>query len=365
MQGEASTLQDMKGEVQGIVGAISVQANLIAEELLHPRKIDKARVFAAQNAITHHVNLLRPCLQEFDKALHAFAQPIEAAGGTRRIAPPDWLAFSAKLGLIRNAANEWSSIRQLISEQLPPRRLPLEPVSRRVPPNVTAAAEAGDRAFDRLRRMVNPHAQTESAKQQGSFPDIALPQSDFLALALAAWRLLKAQGRAEKSRFIDVGCGSGVKVVSALEFFTQAFGLEIDPAYAGAARGLFETVSEGMAELIEGNALDFASYDHFDVIYFYRPISNDEKLQQLEEKIASTARPGTILIAPYRQFSSRAEALGCAPITPRIYLAQTGPRKAASLRRDAEFVGINTAPTPRALRSIWDPIVSASRRRGF
>ncbi len=365
MVDETSKLQDMKDRLQAISDVIFTQANVIAEELLRHRKIDQDRIFAAQHAITHQIHLLRPCLLEFDRAYHAAAAPIDVTGGTRQIAPPDWLAFKAELGHLRNWANEWNSIRNLIATQVPPRRVPLEPVRKRVPVNVTSAAEAGDRAFDRLRKAVNPHKQTESAKELGSFADIALPQSEFLDLALAAWRLLKAQRRMEETRFLDVGCGSGLKVLSALEFFSRANGLEIDPAYADAARTLFETASDGRAEVLEGDAIDFASYDLFDVIYFYRPISKLEKLWQLEERIAKTARPGTVLIAPYGQFAPRAEGLGCAAVTSRIYLAGTGPRKAASLRVDAELIGTTTAPPRRELRSIWDPILEASRQRGF
>lgn len=366
MEQQSPELQQVSDNLQAIADVIHGQCLAIAEELGRPRKMNRERIIAAENVITHQIHMLRPCLARFDAAYHAAARQIDTGTGQRRIAPPDWLEFSAHVGHLRNSANGWNGIRDLIALQCPPKRRPLSrPEETSLGPALHASTAAADRVFDRLHSLLNPHPQTEAAKDFGCFPDIGLPHSEFMALALSAWRLLKARGGTEGARFIDVGCGCGLKVLAALEFFDQASGLEYDPAYAQAARDLFARSGAEQAEVIEGDALAFLSYDRFDIIYFYRPISVVERLWQLEEHIVATARPGTILIAPYSQFVPRAEGLGCQPLADRIYVTGMGKRQAASLRREAEYIGTNVAADRPPLRSIWDPILEASRRRGF
>ena len=53
------------------------------------------------------------------------------------------------------------------------------------------------------------------------------------------------------------------------------------------------------------------------------------------------------------------------PGTERIYLSGAGQREASALRRKAEFMGTTLRPQAVPLRSIWDPILTASRRRGY
>lgn len=365
MPADHPSLAEAQTRLQSIADRIHAQCEVIARELDRSRKMDRARVAAAQNAITREINNVHQFVAVFNAAYHAAGEEMDTTGGVRRIIPTDWLATSAHVGHMRNWANGWRDILQLVAEQCPPRRRPLDLPPERSWPVLAASTGAADRVVNRLHKVLNPHEQTEAAAAHGCFQDIALPHSRFSALALSAWRILKAQKHAAPTRFIDVGCGGGLKVLSALEFFDEATGLEFDPAYVDAARDLLDKAAAEDARIVHGDALEFDDYGAFDVIYLYRPIRDTEKLWALEERIAASAAPGTLLIAPYEMFAPRSEKLGCAPVCNFIYLAGSNARQAASLRREAEFAGANIDPAKRPLRSIWDPILAASRRRGF
>ena len=359
------TLAEFVDRLQRIADSVHAQALAIAEELERPRRMNQDRITAAQHAITQEIHGFRWFLPEFNTAYHAVAETTPLEAGSRRLVPPDWLAFSAEVGHLRNGFNNWNAIRDLIAEQCPPRRRPLVTPAARIGRSLTAAMKAGDLLFDRLHGVLNPYDQSPQAADYGCFRDIGLAQSEFMEQALAAWRILQAQGRRKGIQCIDVGCGGGLKVLSALEFFDRSAGLEFDPAYVRAARELFERAGAENADVIEGDALAFDSYDQFDVVYFHRPMQEAEMLWKLEERITSTVPPGTVLIAPYDFFVPRAEGLGCAQVCDRVYLAQASPREATALRREAELIGCNFRPPEQPLRTIWDPILKASRRQGF
>ena len=114
-----------------------------------------------------------------------------------------------------------------------------QPLYRPDPPRGDLVAEqlaASDRVFTALHRVVNPAAQDAGSADFGCHPDIPLLPSVFLAHAHAALRVALAQNRPAPLRFLDVGCGGGVKVMLAAEIFGQADGLEYDPGYVAAAR---------------------------------------------------------------------------------------------------------------------------------
>ncbi|RYH08893.1 methyltransferase domain-containing protein [Tropicimonas sp. IMCC6043] len=359
------SLDEMKARLQTLTDGIARECQTIAGELARPRKMNKERIFAAETAITRQIVPLRVYFTQFDAAYHASAAPQEIGGEERRIVPEDWLAFSAQVGHVRNWINRWDEVHALIQRQCPPRRHPLTVGNTTAGPVYLTALSAADRMLDRLHHLHNPNEQSAVALANNCFPDIALPQSDFVALCMAAWRILKAQGRHTGTRFIDVGCGGGFKVLTALEFFDAAYGMEYDPDYAEAARALFGKTDPERLELLEGDALAFESYDYFDVIYLYRPIKDPDLMQQLERKIVNSVRPGTVLIAPHTEFRAQLDTLACSEIAPRIFMPGLGSRKTASLRRDAELIGPELTPRHPPLSSIWDPIFEASRSRGY
>lgn len=201
-------------------------------------------------------------------------------------------------------------------------------------------ALASDRVYIALNKVVNPESQDGAAETLGCWPDIPLPPSRFLGHAHTAYRVALAQRRPGPLRFLDVGCGGGIKVLLAAEFFARADGLEYDAGYAATARQVLDRAGRLPSQVIHGDALTYDGYGDYDVLYFYQPMKSLEGLRALEERIATQARPGTILIAPYGMFSDRAEGLGCGRVDGAVYLAGTSARDAEALRRRARHIGI-------------------------
>lgn len=199
---------------------------------------------------------------------------------------------------------------------------------------------ASDRVHVALNRVLNPESQEAAAESFGCYPDIPLPPSRFMTHAHAAYRVTLVQRRPEPLRFLDVGCGGGLKVLLAAEFFARADGLEYDAGYAAAARRVIDRAGRLPSQVIHGDALTFDRYGDYDVIYFYQPMKSPEGLIALERQITAQARPGTLLIAPYGLFSGRAESLGCGRVDGAVYLTQTSSPEARAVCRQAEHIGI-------------------------
>jgi trans-aconitate methyltransferase len=217
-------------------------------------------------------------------------------------------------------------------------------------------------------KLANPMPQSQDAREHGCFRDIPLTPGAFLTHAHAASRVAMAQGRPRPVRFLDVGCGGGVKVLMAARYFEVCEGLEYDPAYAEAAGRMLETVGASTCSVMQADGLTFDGYAEYDVIYFFRPMQEAEPMQRLEARIAETARPGTILIAPYPSFAETAERTGCARIENAIYVVGLAEAEAHDLRHAAERVGIHTYDTrARYARNagFMAPLVEAIWLTGF
>lgn len=115
----------------------------------------------------------------------------------------------------------------------------------------------------------------------------------------------------EKIRFIDVGCGVGQKIFLAQCFGFKAYGLELRKALIEEGKKAFGLVGgkpehflnilnnwecKSEPAFIQGNALTFEDYSNFDVIYFYCPLFKPELQKKLEDKIARTAKEGSIVV---------------------------------------------------------------------
>ncbi|RUS59719.1 class I SAM-dependent methyltransferase [Pseudorhodobacter sp. E13] len=216
---------------------------------------------------------------------------------------------------------------------------PLYPPLRKVNDVERVQAFAMDTAMAFLHRLINPNPQSDAAKEIGCYSDIPLSSSAFIAHAHAAFRVALAQKRPEPLRFVDVGCGGGMKVLLAAEIFEQADGFDFDARYVDTAQKAMQQMNVPRCKIFEANALTFEGYDQYDVIYFYQPMSDTDQLEALEKRIAETARPGTILIAPYLRFVQSAQALNCGRIEEAVYVTGTPQKEADFLRAQAEKIG--------------------------
>jgi SAM-dependent methyltransferase len=90
-------------------------------------------------------------------------------------------------------------------------------------------------------------------------------------------------------KFLDVGCGTGTKMVLARELFgLEPSGIERDPEMACRA--------QNRGHVMQGDALDFPDYRVFDIIWLYRPFRDPDKESSLEGKIMAQAKSGAILV---------------------------------------------------------------------
>lgn len=277
----------------------------------------------------------------------------------------EWAVTTTQTNLFRNEINRWYEVKSLVQAQVKPRRQKLYPDETKFPPSVTAQMMASDDVFTWLHALLNTAQQSDDAKAQGCFPDIGLTNSDFHAHMHAAYRVRLAQARPVPVRFLDVGCGGGLKVYSALRYCDKAYGFDLDEGYVEAGRRLLAMDKAADANIFAADALTFPGYGDFDIIYFYRPLSDESLLCQLEQRIAEHARPGTILVAPYITFPQRHADLGCGHVAGAVYLAKTSQKKADAIRRKAERTGVFVRKEePPGVSSIWTPLIEVSRANG-
>ena len=156
-----------------------------------------------------------------------------------------------------------------------------------------------------------------------------------------------------------------IKVLSALQCFHPAEGLDLDADYVTAAKSLMSAAGQDPAAVFQANALTFDRYADYDVIYIFRPISDDEMLSQLEAHIVNTAHPGTILITPYSSCQERYLKLGCTQVAPALYLVKTPEAETTNLRRRAESMGVSTSLGPSGRSTIWAPLTHELAANGF
>ena len=112
----------------------------------------------------------------------------------------------------------------------------------------------------------------------------------------------------------------------------------------------------------------FDDYGNYDVIYFHRPISDEEKLAELETRIVDQVKPGTILIAPYPLTMETDLADRLQRIWGKIYLPGLTAYEAAALRERAMDVGpdhpLNDA-FEAEIQGFFAPAIAALRRNGY
>ena len=215
-------------------------------------------------------------------------------------------------------------------------------------------------AFTRAHRAINPAEQDQAAAERGAHSDIPLDAARFVAAAHLAYRLRLATKTPRPWRFLDVGCGGGVKVALAAEFFDEAVGIEIDPGYAASARRTFGAMRAHRCRVEVADALTYGGYGGFDVIYFYQPMHDMTDLLALEERIVGQARDDAILIAPYPGFAMRAASLACVPVDGTVFMkeamaAQLPDLLAETRRMGPHVYGADDDPPQNLgwLRPLW------------
>lgn len=269
---------------------------------------------------------------------------------------------------LRARMKAWPRLRETMAAAIAPVPQPLYPEPRPRQDRSMAMEAVWDAVTLGLHKFVNPADQDASAVEHGCYADIYLSPARFMEHMHAAYRYHLAQERPGPLRFLDVGCGGGMKVLFAAEFFARADGLEYDPGYAAAAQNLLAAQGGGDCACILGDAVTFDHYADYDVIYFYQPMADDDGLLKMETRILSHARPGTILVAPYIKFASRHAGEGCVRIAGATYVVGHSEAEMAVIRARAESIGVavaRRAPQVAPGLAVWTTLIEAIRARGF
>ena len=137
------------------------------------------------------------------------------------------------------------------------------------------------------KQMKRPY-QYNVARQGDYFPFI--PSSD------AAWvidRLTRVQMHQDgmKLKLIDCGCGIGNVMLLAKSIGYYVYGIEYDLESSKIAESLTDS------KVVCGDILTFDGYADFDVIYYYTPIRDVDKMRKFLEKIINDMKVGGIIVS--------------------------------------------------------------------
>ncbi len=127
----------------------------------------------------------------------------------------------------------------------------------------------------------------EATTENEEYRFVPLPNEAFVDLVIDAFCAL---GMNKNKRFLDVGAGFGSKVLLASPLF-DAYGFDCVDRYVKQAQQLLGD------KVFLADALTFDRYYEYDVVYYYRPIKDNDLYFQLERRIYDALRPG-MLVAP-------------------------------------------------------------------
>ena len=218
----------------------------------------------------------------------------------------------------------------------------------------------------RLDGVLGDMPQSRLAREAVAHRYIRYNLSSFLSKMHLARRLVAARDPDARTRFLDVGCGIGTKVVLAARYFSQADGLEFDRNLVRAGARLLERERPGTCRLLEADALAFADYAHYDVIYLYRPFRDSARQEELEERIAGQASAGTVIIGALCDFARLAERFHLHAAGEDVFLKEPRLARARDQLARARTLPLELEPGRNRLKArLWRGAARdlATRRR--
>lgn len=299
----------LRDEIEAAEARATLLARQVAAELGRPTA-DRAPLAGAMSDLADlHA-----------KAGHLIAQLRRMVG---RVVQAEADAGTTVAGFARAARTRhliWGRVLAGAGDCLAGREWPLVPEARPRHDLGSVQESVVNKVFTDAHAAVNPASQDAAAAELGCFPDIALDADHFVWNAHLACRMLMARRRPRPWSFLDVGCGGGMKVALAAEFFDRAAGLDYDPGYVAAALRNLAAMKAERCHAFQADGLTFDGYGDHDVIYFFQPMRAEDGLHALEARIVEHLRDGGILIAPYPGFQWRGPVLGCRHVMGNVYV---------------------------------------------
>ena len=151
--------------------------------------------------------------------------------------------------------------------------------------------------------QVGMHALGDAVVDEGAYNYIPIDLNQFFELMFDLERILTEDpdyAHTDKPHrpctFLEVGCGIGrnLHVLRATDRFTleKICGFDLVPNYIEAARRFFDLGEDAFVQ----DALTF-DYGGFDIVYFYRPFSDDTLQKTFEDRLVTTMKRGAYIVA--------------------------------------------------------------------
>ncbi|MFH1216295.1 MAG: class I SAM-dependent methyltransferase [Pseudomonadota bacterium] len=164
-------------------------------------------------------------------------------------------------------------------------------------PQLSKEEEIRDIFFGIINRFIGFYT-TDSQKYsqndtKGEYPFVPMDTRQlFDQLLFAAGYLKKI--RPEKGPFtlLDIGCGIGNVMLFAEQMEFDVYGFEKDEYPCRIARKMM-----GGERVTQDDLWHYDQYQRFDVIYYFRPLSDGERQRKFEKMIEEKMKPGAVLIA--------------------------------------------------------------------
>lgn len=143
-----------------------------------------------------------------------------------------------------------------------------------------------------------PCAKKKGKVHEGHYPFIPSGHSSrtLSYLHMAREHICKKRGDDYRPNFLDCGCGIGniMLLARAIGGFDKVDGIEYDLATYKVAKVLAHSYDNNV---FKGDLVKSRRFGNYDVIYYYEPISDQEKRMLFFGKLANNTKVGTIIIS--------------------------------------------------------------------
>lgn len=162
------------------------------------------------------------------------------------------------------------------------------------------STDCGGEVFAFYRRIEVVLSKTLSCSAHNTDSWCNIPYSNGCFIRLIKQVLSKIKKKKDKPiKFLDVGCGFGLKCWLAHILGLEATGIDLCKEYVELARKIFwySYRDEFILKIQQANALKYKGYGDYDIVYMYHPIRNNDLMQKVVDRVTQQMKPGAFLVA--------------------------------------------------------------------